>query len=252
MVAHEYAENGEMTNPFPAGIPADIDDPGLIAANDWAAFESVGEMVNHWERPGWHPGRRSYLWILSFTENVDLSTIAQECFQACSAHAFDQVPLDALHLTVRRVGFTDEIDEDSLEAIFTRAESLCAKIESFPLNAGPLAASRGAVRFSVAPWSVLFEIYDAVGVASQLVTGRGSPSARETFRPHISIAYSRTRQEAKTLRQSVARYRALPPIGFKVSRVELVELRRESAAYRWNVIRGVDLALNRADRRRDA
>jgi hypothetical protein len=38
----------------------------------------------------------------------------------------------------------------------------------------------------------------------------------------------------------------------KVSRIELVELRRESAAYRWNAIRGVDLGLNQADRRGDA
>jgi 2'-5' RNA ligase len=240
-----------MTNPFPAGIPADIDDHGLIAANDWAAFENVGEMVNHWERPGWHDGRRSYHWILSFAESAELSTMAQECSQACSRHAFDQVPLDALHLTIRRAGFTDEIDQDTVDAIFARAESLCSELGTFPLTVGPLAASRGAVRFSVAPWSDLFEIYDAIGAASRSVTGRESPSARESFRPHVSIAYSRARQEAETLRRSIACYRSLPSISCKVSRVELVELRRESAAYRWNVIREVDLALDPIDLQRD-
>jgi 2'-5' RNA ligase len=231
-----------MTSPFPADLPSDIEDASLIAANDWAAFENVSEMVDHWQRPGWHAGRRSYHWILSLAENAELAAMAQECFCACSAHAFDQVPSDALHLTICRVGFTDEIDQGALDAVYARAESLCSGVGTFPLSVGPLAASRGAVRFSVAPWSSLFEIYDAVGAASQRVNRRESPSARESFRPHISIAYSRMRQEAQTLRRSIARYRDLPMVACKVSRIELVELRRESAAYRWNVIRGVDLA----------
>src|ERR1700754_4356974 len=106
-----------MTSPFPAYVPADIDDPCMIATNDWAAFENVGEMVNHWDRPGWHDGRRSYHWILSFAENAELSAMARECFQACDAHAFDPVPVDALHLTIRRVAFTDEIDRSALDAV---------------------------------------------------------------------------------------------------------------------------------------
>jgi 2'-5' RNA ligase len=236
-----------MTDPFPVDVPADPNDPSLIAANDWAAFENVGEMVNHWERPGWHDGRRSYHWILSFGENAELSTMALNCFQACRGHAFDQVPLNALHLTIRRVGFTDQIDQETLSAIFTRAESLCSGLGSFPLTVGPLAASRGAVRFSVAPWSSLFDIYDAVGAASQWVTGREALTARDSFRPHISIAYSRTRQEAPELRRSISQYRDLPPVVCKVSRIELVELRRESAAYRWDVVGGVDLALKQTD-----
>jgi 2'-5' RNA ligase len=236
-----------MTNPFPADVPTDVDDPSLIAANDWSAFENVGEMVNHWDRPGWHDGRRSYHWIISFAENAELSTMAQECFQACRGHAFDRVPLDALHLTIRRVGFTDQIDQETINAVFARAESLCSGIGAFPLTVGPLAASRGAVRFSAAPWSDLFDIYDAVGAASRWIAGREAPTARDSFRPHVSIGYSRTRQQAHALRRSIAQYRDLPPVACKVSRIELVELRRESAAYRWDVLRGVDLALNQAD-----
>jgi 2'-5' RNA ligase len=236
-----------MTSPFPADIPADINDPGLIAANDWAAFEDVKAMVNHWERPGWHAGRRSYHWILSFAENAELSAMAQECIHACNSHDFDPVPLDALHLTICRVGFTDEVDQESLDAILAGAESLCSGVGSFQLTVGPLAASRGAVRFSVAPWSSLFDIYDAVGAASRWVTGREAPTARNSFRPHISIAYSRIRQEAQALQRSIARYRDLPSVACKVSRIELVELRRESGAYRWDVVRGVDLARSQAD-----
>jgi hypothetical protein len=76
-------------------------------------------------------------------DNAELSAMAQECYQACSTHAFDQVPLAALHPTIRRVGFMDEIDHDTLNAIFARAEALCSEFGSFPLTVGPLAASRG-------------------------------------------------------------------------------------------------------------
>jgi 2'-5' RNA ligase len=230
-----------MTAPFPADLPADIDDPGQIAANDWAAFENVDEMINHWDRPGWHDGRRSYHWILSFDGNAELAAMAQECFKACHQHAFDQVPSDALHLTIRRVGFTDEIDPSTLDAIAGKVETLCSESNSFAVTVGPLAASRGAVRFSVAPWSNLFEIYDAVGAASEWATGRELPIARASFRPHVSIAYSRMRQHAEAVRKAISNYRALPPAACKVSTLELVELRRESATYRWRSITGVDL-----------
>lgn len=226
-----------MTTPFPADLPADINDPDLIAANDWAAFEKVDEMVNHWDRPGWHDGRRSYHWILSFAGNTELSAMAQECYQACSSFDFDQVPLDALHLTVRRVGFTDEVDPSTLNAIADRVDSLCSGQGNYSLTVGPLAASRGAVRFSVAPWNFLFEIYDAVGSAVQWATGRTLPTALESFRPHVSIAYSRRCQEAAAIRRSVSKHHSLPLVVCKEPKLELVELRRDSAAYRWQVLR---------------
>ena len=231
-----------MTPPFPADLPADIDDPDLIAVNDWAAFEKVDEMVNHWDRPGWHDGRRSYHWLLSFAEDEELSAMAQECFQACSSFAFDQVPLDALHLTIRRVGFTDEIEPSALSAIADRVDAYCAGRASCALTVGPLTASRGAMRFSVAPWSALFEIYDAVGSAYQWATGRSLPAALESFRPHVSIAYSRRRQEAAPIRRAVGRYRSLPRVVCREPKLELVELRREPAAYRWQVLRRLGVA----------
>jgi 2'-5' RNA ligase len=241
MVAHKRDEPRYMTPPFPTDLPADLDDHDLIAANDWAAFEEVDQMVNHWDRPGWHDGRRSYYWILSFGGNTELAAMAQECFQACRGHAFDQVPLDTLHLTIRRIGFTDEIDPDTLDAIAGKVETLCSELDGFTLGVGPLAASRGAVRFSVAPWSRLFQIYDAVGAASRWATGRDLPDSWASFRPHVSIAYSKMRQDAEALRQAITEYRALPPVVGKVSTLELVELRRESAAYRWQTITGVHL-----------
>ncbi|WP_158227997.1 2'-5' RNA ligase family protein [Pseudonocardia sp. MH-G8] len=231
-----------MTSPFPAELPADIDDHKSIAANDWAAFEKVDEMVNHWDRPGWRDGRRSYHWILSFAGNEELAAMAEECFPACSAHTFDQVPTDALHLTIRRVGFTDEIDRSVIDSIADRVRALSSEMGDFSLTVGPLAASRGAVRFSVAPWRSLFEIYDAVGSASTWVTGREIPSALDSFRPHVSIAYSGAPQKAEEIRRSIGKYRALPPVVCKVVKLRLVELRRESASYRWREIAGVDLA----------
>jgi hypothetical protein len=49
------------------------------------------------------------------------------------------------------------------------------------------------------------------------------------------------RQHAEAVRQAISNYRALPPAACKVSTLELVELRRESATYRWRSITGVDL-----------
>ena len=32
---------------------------------DWQEFQRLDFMGNHWERPGWAPGRRAYYWYIT-------------------------------------------------------------------------------------------------------------------------------------------------------------------------------------------
>ena len=156
---------------FPAELPASLDDPEVIREHDWQAFRQLTYMENHWDRPGWNPGRRSYHWMLTFDGADEVQQLVKRCQAQLPATKLDPVPLDALHLTIGRIGFTDEVTETSVRVIAEEA-TRHLDLKPFVLSVGPLAGSSGAARFSVAPWSPLHELHQ------QLISAAGAALAR--------------------------------------------------------------------------
>ena len=79
--------------------------------------------------------------------------MAAECQSTLNLPYLDPVPLDGLHLTVQRLAFEAEVAPSQVDATVSRARQLLSTMEGFELSIGPLAGSRGAVRFSVSPWA---------------------------------------------------------------------------------------------------
>lgn len=172
---------------FPAEPPADLENPAVIAAHDWAAFSALEEMTDHWSRPGWPDGARAYYWMLTYPDSPALADLALRCQKELAPLGLDPVPDRGLHITLARVGARDTVTPRQLDALArTAARRLLAP---FTLQAMPLAGSRGAVRFSVGPWGPLVNLYAALAGA-----GRSEGIAPEKpialFRPHLSIAYN--------------------------------------------------------------
>jgi 2'-5' RNA ligase len=192
---------------------------------DWTLFSGLTSMVNHWDRPGWLPGRRSYYWYLTFD----------------SANLYlDPVPLDGLHLTLAKAGWADELTEDEVERVVRRATQEVAPAPSFHLEVGPLAGSSGAVRFSVTPWHRLEWLYTTLDQARH--TGAIGPHSENTFRPHTGIAYCNTPVDAAELITTVRTLRTLPPVRTRVKEVQLVMLERQGRTYSWSVRHAIPLA----------
>ena len=102
-----------MSN-FPSEMPAALDDPGKIREHGWLAFLRLGYLNDHWQRPGWTPGLRSYHWMLIVPDDAaDVRVLAATCQAAIAQPELDPVPLDALHVTVGRIGFTNEVTADT-------------------------------------------------------------------------------------------------------------------------------------------
>ncbi|MEU8132151.1 2'-5' RNA ligase family protein [Streptodolium elevatio] len=214
------------SSPHPA-LPPSLTDADAIATSDWEAFSSIRSMVNHWDRPGWTPGRRSYHWFLTFPDAPDLASTAAE-LQAELAHfRLDVIPADGLHITMAKLGFTDEVTDEHLSTAIGATERACAAIGAFDLRVIPLAGSPGAVRFSVAPWAPLTAIRDALPTA---------PSG-SAFRPHLGIAYSNRTMPAKPVIDAVAALRSRESVSLPVGELHLVELRREHRTYRWDLVK---------------
>ncbi|WP_007514911.1 MULTISPECIES: 2'-5' RNA ligase family protein [Pseudofrankia] len=217
-------------------------------AEDWDRFARLSRLVDHWDRPGWTPGRRSYHWMLTFEEAPELHALAARCQERLHLSVLDPVPADGLHLTLQRLAFTDQITLADLDAAVLETHRRLASFSAFTLTVGPLAGSPGAVRFSVQPWKPVIAVREAVLDVTGVVLGPSRLAAGSAgFRPHIGIAYSNGANEAQPIVSEVARLRRLPPATVRVDAVALVELRRAGRSYHWDIITRVPLAFSGPD-----
>jgi len=216
---------------FPEHFPQSLSDPAVIAAHDWSAFCDLDVLTDHWDRPGWTPSRRSYHWFITLGNQPALIDLAQRCQQALAAFELDPVAPESLHLTLCRVGFTDEVTEEEARSVAGAARRRVGTPGPLRLTVGPLTGSPGAVRFSVSPWEPLKELHD------RLIETRGavlaSPACIGGFRPHVGIAYSNRTMPASPVRAVIEPLRRLSPVQVTARAAHLVLLRREDHAYRW-------------------
>lgn len=211
---------------------------------DWRRFRQLRQLGSHWDRPGWNRHRRSYHWLLTFehvSELQGLAARAQEPFG--DLPKFDLVPLDALHLTIRRVAFTDELPLSRLPALVAIVRQRCQGVAPFLLRVGRLAGFTGAIRFTALPVAPVIAVRAVVTMQTTTTDTRGdAPSCTsEKFWPHISIAYSNTTKPAAPIATRIEVLRRLPPTEVPATSIALVELRREGRAYRWEVLERVGL-----------
>ena len=224
--------------PFPPAAPADLTDPRVVSAHDWDAFATVDAMVNHWERPGWTDTTRAYYWMLTFPDAQALISQARHCQRELRHLGFDEIDEDGFHLTLGRIGLIHQISPHQLERLV--ANALERTIPAFALQAIPLTASRGAIRYSIAPWDPVLRLHTALAAVG---TEFGVPLDKPTtgMRPHVGIAYCNRSIPAHEVRTAILPLRDLDPVELDVHHVELVELWREHRAYRWQAVHSLAL-----------
>src|SRR4051812_2332921 len=153
---------------------------------DWQRFRAIRTTVNHWQRPGWSPGREAYYWYLTF-DDADLRALVGRCLSELELPYLDPVPLDGIHLTLPRLGWADEVSASRVEACLEAADQALATLRPFTMTVGPLAGSPGAVRLSVAPWGPLRRLQRELAALD--TPDEQACEAAQTFRPHVGIAY---------------------------------------------------------------
>ncbi|MDM4720151.1 2'-5' RNA ligase family protein [Micromonospora sp. WMMA1363] len=212
--------------------------------SDWDQYRQLDRLVDHWKRPGWGGGRRSYHWIIRFDDSPEVQRLAARC-QARLGHlrTLDLAPVSSLHMTLQRVSFTDEITSAQALAVAAAANDRNAGLPPFAAIVGPLTGSADSVHFSVGPHRPFQLLRHAAAAATADVRGVAAVPAQPTnFDPHISIAYNHRPTAAKPVIEQVATVRSIPPVTVRIDAVSLVELRRDGHTYAWRQIAAVPLA----------
>lgn len=212
---------------------------------DWGRFRQLSQLVNHWERPGWAEGRRSYHWFLTFEQDSGLRALAAQCQQPFrDLPQFDLVPLDSLHLTINRLAFTDELPVSGLATAVAVVRQCCRCVAPFRLQIGWLAGSTAAIRFTALPLEPIGEVraMTTTPCVTAHVRGHTSTRAAQQFWPHVSIAYSNTAQPTGPIAAKIEALRSMPPAEVLITNLALVELRRVGRVYRWEELErfGID------------
>lgn len=205
---------------------------------DWRRFRNLTSMVNHWDRPGWTPGRRAYYWYLTF-DSASLQQLAAKCQTALRLPYLDPVPLNELHLTLPRVGWADEISPEEANAVAQAAIPIASQLQPFGLTVGPVAGSAGAVRFSVSPWEPVFTLHN--GLRDAIRTVRGEVCSEGEFRPHVGVSYCNSAVSPTALIDALEKLRSLPPVEVTVTKADLVLLWRRGRTYTWSTVRSLTL-----------
>ncbi|MFJ6769961.1 2'-5' RNA ligase family protein [Kitasatospora sp. NPDC091257] len=224
---------------FPAEPPTDLDDADTIVRTDWAAYARLDRLVNHWDRPGWDSRTRRLYWMLTFDGHHQLADRAAQCQRALQHMGLDLTPPEGLHLTILRIGDTADVPARVVDALTRRVHAL--RPGRLALSAHPLSGSRGAVRFSITPWTGLVHLHQQLTSSGRAL---GLPGGTSTgrWRPHLGIGYNPVDRPARPLIEAVEPLRALAPVPLDVETLDLVELRRHGRQYRWRTLQRVALS----------
>ncbi|WP_405735129.1 2'-5' RNA ligase family protein [Streptomyces sp. NBC_01537] len=223
---------------FPIGPPGDLDNPGLIVEHDWAAFAGLDRMVDHWARPDWAQGQHHFYWLITGFGSPLLASRTAECQAQLDHLGMDPIPADGLHITVVKVGSSSQIGPSLLDRLGEAAAGLAVK--PFHLLAHPLAGSRGAVRYTLTPWKPLVALHAALADLGQRIGVPGGPPTSD-YRPHLGVAYNPRPRPATPVVDAVRELRHTSAVPLFVTSVDLVQISRKGAAYRWDVIKTVPL-----------
>lgn len=202
----------------------------------WDAYQHLSNLIDHWYwRPGWRPGRSFYTWHLTFSGQTTLHQLVMRLQRRLDLPGLDLVPLTGLHLTMQGVGFTDEVNDKDLADIIDAAHRRCATLAPFDLSLGPIDPDPEGIGLLIRPWPVVENLRGTIRDAIAAVWS-SVPEPPDSFRPHVTIAYSGTNALAAPIRERIAPLRDIPAVTVTITSASLIALRREQHQYLWDTI----------------
>ena len=218
------------------GVPPDItttfrtDREGM---SELAPSTPDGSLPGHWRwRPDWTEGRGCLWWYLTFEDQSELHAAVQQTNRHLSGlTALDLVPSRWLHLTLREIGYVDELPAAAAANALAEARRSLSSIEHFKLYVGPLAVLPGALVLRVSPEQAVHRLRARLPGNLPALEARDGLPAPDAGPPHVSIGYLRSDIAADTLPTPTP---STPTVSVKVCHVTLAEVTRRNWRYEWS------------------
>jgi 2'-5' RNA ligase len=199
-------------------------------------------MTDHWWwRPGWRPGRRMYYWHVTFPEAPAVQAFAAAARERLAGlPGMDLVPGHWLHLTIQRIGFTDEVSDGDLAAIADAGRARLARVAPPEVIIGPAQVQGEGIVCDANPAEALAPVRDAARAAIGDVWGPARVPGRSHWWPHVSLGYASAAGPAGPFEAALAGFADVA--AHTVSAIRLIRLGRDDHQWEWDVCATVPLA----------
>lgn len=196
--------------------------------------DEVPELHNHWWwRPGWRPGRHFYACHLTFDDQPALHQLVSRYQAALRDFGYlDLIPSQWLHLTLRGIGFVDEVTPDQLDTLRAVLTESLRRVPPIEVTFSRPVIRREAIYLPAHPQEGLRQLHATVGDAIRQVLGDTHEPPDATYTPHVSLAYANADGPAAPIRDALASVDA-PAASVHVTELPILTFNRDQHMYQW-------------------
>lgn len=205
----------------------------ILGARSFASRYRMG--VDHFRRHAWAPHEVDWCFHVLFGGQPQVAEMAA-AYGPVLDHPglYGPIPPEWLHLTVLRVGPTDQITAGEMTVIVERLRSTPSEIRLPELRLGPCWVAGGNVTAHVTPEEPVAEVFDAVLAITIEILGERAPRPGP-FQPHVALAYARDSDDDTELRKQLYAH-WIDPVPFRASELSLVRQCQTVPFYSWDVV----------------
>jgi 2'-5' RNA ligase len=198
------------------------------------AHAGPNRLREHWRwRPDWTPDRVGLWWYLTFGDHPQVAATSNAATSVLGTLPYLDVPPPAwLHLTLREVGFKDEVAPETVRECIARTRRALASWEPFALWIGTVGVLTGAVVLWAEPRQAVQRLRGELSGRCAPPTGLDGFPAPDAVRPHVSLAYVGEDCDPAPV---LAHLPDPAPVQVSVSKVTLAAVTRHDHRYQWDV-----------------
>jgi 2'-5' RNA ligase len=193
------------------------------------------EMIDRWEdRSEPTPGEGLIYWHMLVGTDPGVIALAREARRNLAPFTgLHLTPYPWLHMTTLIAGSASEISRVQIRQMAATAGRRLADVPPITVTVGKILFHSEAIMLAAQPAEALLPVLEAVRDATQEVTGHpGRTGSKLPWTPHITIAYSTTRQPAEPIITALGQ--SLPERKVQISTVSVVNQRGPERSWDWH------------------
>jgi 2'-5' RNA ligase len=192
------------------------------------------EMIDRWEdRAEPAPGEGLIYWHMLVGTDPDVIALVREARRKLARFSgLHMTPYAWLHMTALIAGDASEITGEQIRQMASVAGRLLADIPPPTVTVGKILYHPEAIMLAAHPAEALQPVMEATREATQTVTGNpGRAGNKLPWTPHITIAYSTSRQPAAPIITALGQ--SLPERKVQISAISIVNQQGPERGWDW-------------------